>query len=78
MYKLGDIERAFYVFSRVEELYGARGFKGEQKAISRSLGRNAENEQPAVLDPANEALLSIRLGHFGLQTAIYRVSAALG
>ncbi|MGV1751429.1 hypothetical protein [Agrobacterium sp. CG674] len=32
MYKLGDIERAFYVFSRVEELYGARGFKGEQKA----------------------------------------------
>ncbi|MGV1755118.1 hypothetical protein [Agrobacterium sp. CG674] len=32
MYKLGDIERAFYVFSRVEELYGERGFKGEQKA----------------------------------------------
>ncbi len=32
IYKLGDMERAFYVFSRVEELYGARGFKGEQKA----------------------------------------------
>jgi hypothetical protein len=32
MYKLGDIDRAFYVFSRVEELYGAQGFKGEQKA----------------------------------------------
>lgn len=32
MYKLGDMDRAFYVFSRIEELYGAQGFKGEQKA----------------------------------------------
>lgn len=32
MYKLGDLERAFYVFSRIEELYGPRGFEGEQRA----------------------------------------------
>lgn len=31
MYKLRDIGRAFYVFSRIEELYGERGFVGEQR-----------------------------------------------
>ncbi|QYA08732.1 hypothetical protein [Agrobacterium larrymoorei] len=31
MYKLGDKKRAFYVFSRIYEIYGKQGFAGEQK-----------------------------------------------
>lgn len=30
MYKLGDTERAYYVFGRIHELYGRGGFEGEQ------------------------------------------------
>jgi hypothetical protein len=30
MYKLGDKERAYYVFGRIHELYGRDGFEGEQ------------------------------------------------
>lgn len=30
MYTLGDIDRAYYVFGRLYEIYGEPGFKGEQ------------------------------------------------
>ncbi len=29
MYKLGDFDRAFYVFDRIFEFYGKSGFRGE-------------------------------------------------
>ncbi len=50
MYKLGDMDRAFYVFSRVEELYGAQGFKGEQKAYLESSRKTVISEAPLALD----------------------------
>ncbi|MBA4775059.1 MAG: hypothetical protein H2044_05315 [Rhizobiales bacterium] len=31
MYKLGDRERAYYVFGRIFEIYGQKGFAGDQK-----------------------------------------------
>lgn len=30
MYKLGDKDRAYYVFGRIHELYGRKGFAGDQ------------------------------------------------
>lgn len=33
VYKLGDKKRAYYVFSRIYELFGKQGFAGEQKNI---------------------------------------------
>lgn len=32
MYKIGDTDRAFRAFSRIEEIYGRKGFAGHQKA----------------------------------------------
>jgi hypothetical protein len=37
MYKLGDADRAFWAFSRIEEVYGRKGFAGEQKAYLKYL-----------------------------------------
>lgn len=31
MYKLGAMDRAYYVFGRIYEIYGNKGFAGEQK-----------------------------------------------
>lgn len=39
MYKLGDIDRAFSAFSRIEEIYGRKGFAGHQKAYLDFLDR---------------------------------------
>ncbi|MBY5461059.1 hypothetical protein EHI47_18545 [Rhizobium leguminosarum] len=30
MYKLGDKDRAYYIFGRIHEIYGQRGFSGDQ------------------------------------------------
>lgn len=30
MYKLGDKDRAYYIFGRIHEIYGRKGFAGEQ------------------------------------------------
>jgi hypothetical protein len=30
MYKLGDLDRAYYAFGRIHEIYGRSGFEGEQ------------------------------------------------
>ncbi|WP_205910271.1 hypothetical protein [Rhizobium sp. FKY42] len=32
MFKLGDMQRAYYIFARIYELYGSKGFAGEQLA----------------------------------------------
>lgn len=37
MYKLGDTNRALWAFSRVEEIYGRKGFAGEQKTFLKHL-----------------------------------------
>lgn len=37
MYKLGDTNRAFWAFSRIEEIYGRKGFVGEQKTYLKYL-----------------------------------------
>ncbi|WP_153064555.1 hypothetical protein [Agrobacterium sp. LAD9] len=39
MYKLGDTDRAFRAFSRIEEIYGRKGFAGHQKAYLEFLDR---------------------------------------
>jgi hypothetical protein len=39
MYKLGDIDRAFRAFARIEEIYGRKGFAGHQKAYLDFLDR---------------------------------------
>lgn len=30
MYKLGDLDRAYYMFDRIHEIYGRKGFAGDQ------------------------------------------------
>ncbi|WP_221149770.1 tol-pal system YbgF family protein [Rhizobium sp. NZLR8] len=37
MFKLGDTEKAFRAFSRIEEIYGRKGFAGDQKAYLKYL-----------------------------------------
>jgi hypothetical protein len=37
MFKLGDTEKAFGAFSRIEEIYGRKGFAGDQKAYLKYL-----------------------------------------
>lgn len=37
MFKLGDTERAIRAFGRIEEIYGRKGFAGDQKAYLKYL-----------------------------------------